>query len=302
MNKRILVLLAGVALVVLLGFGLTAAVFAQSAGSNNGRGGYGPGGMMNGGNGYGPGSGMMNGNNGYGPSVTPGSGNGYGPGGMMNGGNGYGPGGMMNGNYAATPANSQPLTVDEAKTAATNYLAGLKNSNLAIDEIMIFSNNAYVAIKDTSTGVGAFELLVNPVTKVAFPEYGPNMMWNLLYGHMSGNGYNGTGYNGMMGRGGMMGGASGMMGGLGAINSSNYQPGKMPVTADKALQLAQTYLDKAYPGVKVAPTADEFPGYYTIEVELNGKTSGMLSVNGYTGQVWYHTWHGQFLLMQDYGG
>ncbi|HEX2916356.1 MAG TPA: hypothetical protein VH186_36680 [Chloroflexia bacterium] len=329
MNKRILVLLAGVALVALLAFGVTAAVFAQSAGSNSGRGSYGPGSMMNGGNS----AGMMGGNYSATPGATNGNGgNGYGSGGMMNGGNGGGMmnGGMMNGgngmmggNYAGTPANTQPLTIDEAKTAATNYLAGLKNSNLAIDEIMIFDNNAYVAIKDNSTGVGAFELLVNPVTKVAFPEYGPNMMWNLLYGHMSGNGSNGMmggtsgmmggasgmmsgggmmgGTSGMMSGGGMMGGTSGMMSGLGAVDSSNYQAGKMPVTADKALQLAQTYLDKAYPGVKVGQKADEFPGYYTIEVELNGKTSGMLSVNGYSGQVWYHTWHGQFLQMQDYG-
>lgn len=60
---------------------------------------------------------------------------------------------------------------------------------------MIFDNNAYAAVKDTGTGVGAFELLVNPVTKVAFPEFGPNMMWNLLYGPMSsGSGHNGMGH------------------------------------------------------------------------------------------------------------
>ena len=38
-----------------------------------------------------------------------------------------------------------------------------------------------------------------------------------------------------------------------------------------------------------------FPGYYTTDFLLDGKPAGMLSVNGYTGQVWYHTWHGQFL-------
>jgi len=25
----------------------------------------------------------------------------------------------------------------------------------------------------------------------------------------------------------------------------------------------------------------------------------MLSVNGYTGQVWYHIWHGKFIGMAD---
>ncbi len=98
-------------------------------------------------------------------------------------------------------------------------------------------------------------------------------MWNLLYGHMSGNGYNGIG----MGRSTMMGGGSGKMGRPGAIPSGRYQPGKMPVTSEQALQAAQTYLDKAYPGVKAGQKADEFPGYYTVDVQLNGKLSSLSS-------------------------
>jgi len=27
----------------------------------------------------------------------------------------------------------------------------------------------------------------------------------------------------------------------------------------------------------------------------------MVSVNGYTGQVWYHSWHGTFIQMKDLG-
>jgi len=30
-------------------------------------------------------------------------------------------------------------------------------------------------------------------------------------------------------------------------------------------------------------------------VQLNGNDYGMLSVNGYTGQGWFHTWHGTFI-------
>jgi len=26
----------------------------------------------------------------------------------------------------------------------------------------------------------------------------------------------------------------------------------------------------------------------------------MLSVNGYTGQIWYHTWHGAFVDMSEH--
>jgi hypothetical protein len=268
MSKRLLILIGSLALVVVMTLGATGAVFAQKPGPNNG------------------------------------SGSGYGQGGMMNGGAGNGQGGMMGSNYPNN-GTTQPLSVDEAKNAATKYLAGLNNSNLAIDEIMIFDNNAYVAIKDNSTGVGAFELLVNPVSKSAYREPGPDMMWNLLYGHMSGNGYNvnpnGMGRGGMMGGYGMMNWGYPMMGGQYPQSPAIYQPGKMPVTAQQALQTAQTYLDKAYPGVKTGQKADEFPGYYTVDVQLNGKISGMLSVNGFTGQVWYHSWHGQFIEMADFG-
>ncbi len=40
-----------------------------------------------------------------------------------------------------------------------------------------------------------------------------------------------------------------------------------------------------------------FYGYYTIDVERDGKIIGMLSVNGYTKQVFLHTWHGDFIEM-----
>jgi len=33
-------------------------------------------------------------------------------------------------------------------------------------------------------------------------------------------------------------------------------------------------------------------------VEQDGKVIGMLSVNGTSGQVWYHTWHGAFVQEQ----
>jgi hypothetical protein len=226
------------------------------------------------------------------------------PGAMM----GQTPGGMMGNNGSNNSGGTaRPLAVSEAKDAVTSYLNQLGNKDLAIDEIMTFDNNAYVAIKDGKTGVGAFELLVNPETKAVFPEYGPNMMWNLKYGYMSGNGTNGMlgqQMNQMMGNGtnGMMGnGVNGMMGSLGLVNNEAVLPGKMPVTADQALQATQTYLDKAYPGVQSGVKADEYPGYYTVDVQTQGKLSGMLSVNGFTGQVWYHTWHGQFIEMADYG-
>jgi hypothetical protein len=38
-----------------------------------------------------------------------------------------------------------------------------------------------------------------------------------------------------------------------------------------------------------------FYGYYTLDFSTNGKVVGMLSVNGYSGAVFLHTWHGTFI-------
>jgi hypothetical protein len=42
-----------------------------------------------------------------------------------------------------------------------------------------------------------------------------------------------------------------------------------------------------------------FPGYYTVHITKAGQISGMLSVNAYTGQVWFHTWHGTFVSSSE---
>lgn len=210
----------------------------------------------------------------------------FGMGGMMGrfGGDksrGYGPG--MMGGYGYNYANVAPLTVDQAKAAAGKYVAALNNSDLAVGEVMIFDNNAYVVVKETSTGRGAFELLVDPVSQVAYPEHGPNMMWNLKYG--------GLNHQNMMG-----GYGQGMMGNYGwnGLAPSGSIP-EMTVTSEQAIQDAQKYLDADVAGAKAADDPIQFYGYYTLDFTKDGKVAGMLSVNGYTGQVFLHTWHGAFI-------
>lgn len=90
--------------------------------------------------------------------------------------------------------------------------------------------------------------------------------------------------NGMIG-GGMMGGRY-----LGSF-------GAMRITAGQAITLAQRWLDARMPGTMAGDEADQFYGYYTIHTMADGAISGMLSVSGYTGQVWYHSWHGDFIDM-----
>ena len=47
-----------------------------------------------------------------------------------------------------------PRTVDikKAQAIVADYLAGLSNKNLMIDEIMEFENNLYALIKESDTG------------------------------------------------------------------------------------------------------------------------------------------------------
>lgn len=200
-----------------------------------------------------------------------------GPGGMMN--RGGGPGGMMQGYGYNDQSNVDPLTVEETEQSVQDYLAYYGNDDLAIKEIMIFDNNAYAIIVEKSTGIGAFELLVDPVSKTAYPEYGPNMMWNLKYGMHNG---------------------SGMMGNWNRNGGQNPDvSAEMPVSSEQAAQYAKEYLDRYEPGVTVSHEITPFYGYYTIDLEKDGQVVGMLSVNGYNGQVFPHTWHGTFIEMSE---
>jgi len=193
--------------------------------------------------------------------------------------------GMMGGAWSAqTPA--EPISLEEAEKAVDGYLSGLGNADLALKEIMVFDNHAYAEIYEQSTGIGAMEVLVDPLSKAVYPEYGPNMMWNLKYGMMSPSG---------MGH--------GMMGGWGRQgNRPQDIPAEMPISPEEALVIAQQFLDGNFPGLEVSDEADPFYGYYTIHTLKNGTTSGMLSVNGFSGEVFPHTWHGEFIEMSEEHG
>jgi len=267
MNKRIKITI-GTGLAVLL----LAAVFATAAFAQ-GPGGQGFGGMMGGW-----------GQSGFGgmtlaPALRSGASAGV-------GGQGFGgtmPAGCPMFGVAANPANAQPIAFDQAVDAAQQYLKNYNNADLALAEMMEFDNNFYAVVADKGTGTDAFEVLVNRYTGVVYPEPGPNMMWNTKYGHMAG-------FGGMMG--GMMGGVRG--------GAWNQQTGPLTVTVAQARTAAQQWLDTNRPGAKLADDEMQFPGYYTMDFLKDGQVAGMLSVNGYTGQVWYHTWHGNFIGEKEF--
>ena len=258
-------------------------------------------------NAYGPSMMFSNGwnnNNANGPGMM---GQGGMMGGMMNGQGGYGMDpGMMN-NYGrnnGTKSNVTPLTVDQAKQAAERYIRSLNVSGLETGEVMIFDNNAYVAVKEANTGNGAFELLVDPGSQTAYPEHGPNMMWNLKYSGLNHQDMmgNSNGMMSMMGANGGMtlapGASAGvnMMGGYGWDSTTpNDVAAMMTVTPEQAIKYAQKYLDKNISGATAADDPTQFYGYYTLDFSKDGKIIGMLSINGYSAQVFLHTWHGTFI-------
>lgn len=168
------------------------------------------------------------------------------------------------------------LPIDRAQRQVQTYIRQYGNRHLVIDEILQFQRNFYAIVKDTSTGHGAFEVLVNKSSGLVFPEYGPAMMWNTEYGMMRG----GT--------------TGGMMG-------SQNASGSMTISAANAAREARQWLLKHQVGT-VAETPDQFPGYYTLHFRQHGVIAGMLSINGYSGQIWYHNWHGKFISIKKVNG
>ena len=158
--------------------------------------------------------------------------------------------------------------IELASDVAEQYLDSLDNPDLAIDEIMEFEQNYYVVYFEVSTGIGAFEMLIDKDTGRIFPEYGPNMMWNTKYGH-----------------GGMM---------CCVRDPSPFPSAEMPIDQAEAVAIAQEYLNQYTPGA-VAEDPHPFYGYYTIHVTKDRRISGMLSVHGTDGTVWYHNWHGAYI-------
>ena len=161
------------------------------------------------------------------------------------------------------------LSFEGVEDLTHKYLERNDLASLEIAEIMEFSKNFYVELYEPDTGIGAMELLVDKSSGAIFPEYGPNMMWNLKYGMHS----------------------------QVPISQDDIN---MDISKDEAIELAERYLMKINSGETVGNEVEKFYGYYTIHtLSDDGSIAGMLSVNGYTGDVWYHNWHGIFIDMTE---
>lgn len=171
-------------------------------------------------------------------------------------------------------SSGQAISMDKAQQSIQSFLDRTGNSDLRVDELMEFDRNFYALVKEKSTGIGAFELLANKTTGNVGYEPGPDMMWNTKYGMMSR-------FGGMMG--------------------SGSASGPMAVSPDRAAQIAQGWLDRRGKDFS-AGAPDAFYGYYTFHFLKNGQIDGMLSINGSSGQIWFHSWHGKFIQSRELGG
>ncbi len=178
-----------------------------------------------------------------------------------------GPGMMGKGGYFQDGARQgERVSINEAFEVAQEY-AGEMADNLRVVEVMEFSRNFYAVVLESDTGRGAVELLIDPYTARVMLEMGPTRMWNTRYGHAQ-------------------------------LRVDEFPTNS--VTMAQAASAAQAFLDAKIEGVVLDPEGIDFYGYYSFDYAVDGETTGMLSVNGITGRVWPHTWHGEFIDEKEY--
>lgn len=223
------------------------------------------------------------------------------------------------------PSNNSggPLESAQVISIVSDFLDGLNNPDLEIGVLNENNNNFYVAIQEKSTGVYAFDLLVDKRTGAIYAEPGPNMMWNTKYGFMpffgrtmEPNQSNMQSNSPMMGPMGTMNISMeentddmsdmqsstmtdpqnqmvSMMSQTAHIQVNPFASTMMSVTPQNAEQIAKQFLNTNLQGQTVEKIRMYY-GYYTVDVSINGQNFSNLAINGDTGQVWYKTWHSNF--------
>ena len=175
-------------------------------------------------------------------------------------------GGMMSGSMLGSMGmvwlSGDGVTVSSIPAARAQAASAAKAAGLHPGEVMWFGNGFYVELKD-SAGNPATEVIVDPRTGTVSTEPGPAMMWNTCFGMMRADESS-----------------------AGLVNST------------KARGIATSWLTANRPGTTIK-SIDAYPGYFTLDLQRDGVVSGMMSVSSSTGAVWYHTWHGAFIAMED---
>ncbi len=179
---------------------------------------------------------------------------------MMGGGSGYE---EMMGGYGWLEDDPEPINdLAQARERAADY-AQVLQLGLEVGEVMRFENHYYADLQEPE-GSKVTEVLIDSRTGAVRPEMGPATMWNTRFGMMSRDGGSDA-----------------------------------DITADQAQEIADGWLADRGEGL----TSDDpvqFPGYYTLHTVDDGEITGMLSVHATTGEVWYHSWHGDFVEMSEH--
>jgi hypothetical protein len=171
-------------------------------------------------------------------------------------------GGPMMGSMGMEWLTGDGAAVSSISAARARAATAAEPARLHPGEVIWFDNGFYVELKD-GAGKPATEVIVDPRTGAVSTEPGPAMMWNTRFGMMRAGGGN-----------------------------------AQPVDSTKARDIATAWLAANMAGTTIG-SIDAYPGYFTIDLQRNGTLSGMMSVNSVGGAVWYHTWHGAFIAMQD---
>ena len=178
----------------------------------------------------------------------------------MMGGTGYE---ELMGSYGWVDKDTVPVQdLDQARERAAAFAEALE-PGLEVGEVMRFENHYYADLQEPD-GSKVTEVLIDSRSGAVRPEMGPATMWNTRFPMM----------------------------GLGGDSGSN-------ISATQAQQIADRWLADRNEGL----TSDDpvqFPGYYTLHTVRDGEITGMLSVHAGTGDVWYHSWHGDFVEMSEH--
>jgi hypothetical protein len=156
------------------------------------------------------------------------------------------------------------LSMDEIIKAGNEFVANYK-TGIQLVRIIETSKYFYMAFRETGSGIGAFEILADPVTGQFGLETGPTQLWNTKYGFWG---------------------------------SSNVMNNNIP--REQAQFRAMTYLKNQNSASSIDPDPIVFYGYYTFFERQADQIIGVISVNGFTGDVEPHSWLGNVLQTKEF--
>jgi hypothetical protein len=176
------------------------------------------------------------------------------------------PQGRGMGGPASRTRNASPLTMDQAVESAQRYAAQSGN-DWKIDKVIEFQNAFDVIFIENSTGRGAAQLIL-PKTGRGMQTV-PAMRWNLKYGQ------------------------------AGESRGSSASATDNSVSLADARASAQNALAKIQPGAALNDGGYAFYGYYLFEYSVEGKTAGIILVNGLTSEAAQFKQLGAFLSEKE---